>query len=150
MPKLDLTFDAGAPLDASKLMQLVSYINELDAKTLQLTSDVSSLSNKNVALRLISNTRDIGKVNFSGDAIEYPITFPDGKTLITAPSAILITLETTTKNADMVSYIKNPTQNGFSVMINRVAGVAGKTTTAATTVFENVKIHYLALAKLDI
>lgn len=149
MSKLNLTFDQGAPIDAGKLMQLVEYLNEIDANTFKLSSDVGSLASKNVALRMISNTHSVGKVNFSGEAIEVEIPFPDGRTLTTDPSAILVTIETTTKNADMVHYIKNPTARGFTVMLNRVAGISGKTTTASTTVFENVKVHYLALAKLD-
>lgn len=150
MPKLDLTFDAGAPLDASKLMQLVEFLNELDSKALKLTSDVATLGNQNIALRMISNTYSIGKVTLSGTSKSYDVNFPDGKTLITAPSAVLITIETTTANSDIVSYISNPTQSGFKVWLNRVAGVVGKTTTASSATFDNVKVHYLALAKLDI
>jgi|LauGreDrversion4_2_1035121.scaffolds.fasta_scaffold166679_4 hypothetical protein len=149
MSKLNLTFDQGAPIDAGKLMQLVEYLNEIDANTFKLSSDVGSLANQNAAVRMISGTHTVGKVSFSGSAIQQDITFAGNKTLTTDPSAILVTLETTTKDADMVHYIKSPTATGFSVMLNRVAGISGKTTTAATTVFENVKVHYLALAKLD-
>jgi len=150
MTKLNLTFDAGAPLDASKLQQLVTYLNELDSKTLQLTSEVGTLANKNVALRLISGTHEAGTINHSGSAIPVDVTFSNGKTLITEPSAILVTLQTSTANADMTYYLKSATQSGFTVMINRVAGVTKTATTASTAQFQNVKIHYLALAKLDI
>jgi hypothetical protein len=148
MSKLNLTFDQGAPIDAGKLMQLVEYLNEIDANTFKLSSDVGSLASQNAAVRMISGTHTVGKVSFSGSAVQQDISFA-GKTLTTDPSAILVTIETTTKDADMVHYIKSPTATGFSVMLNRVAGISGKTTTAATTVFENVKVHYLALAKLD-
>jgi hypothetical protein len=148
MSKLNLTFDQGAPIDAGKLMQLVEYLNEIDANTFKLSSDVGSLASQNAAVRMISGTHSVGKVSFSGSAVQHDVSFA-GKTLTTDPSAILVTIETTTKDADMVHYIKSPTATGFSVMLNRVAGISGKTTTAATTVFENVKIHYLALAKLD-
>lgn len=147
MSKLNLTFDQGAPIDAGKLMQLVEYINAVQANTFQLSADVGSLASKNSAVRMLSGIHTVGKVQFSGEAIDVEITFD--KTLTTAPSAILVTLETTTKNADMVHYIKSPTATGFRIMLNRVAGISGKTTTANTTVFENVKVHYLALAKLD-
>lgn len=151
MPKLNLTFDAGAPLDASKLQQLVTYLNELDSQTLKLTSEVGNLANKNVALRLISGTHSAGTINHSGSAVPVEVTFSNGKTLITEPSAILVTIETSTTNADMTYYLKSTSQSGFTVMINRVSGVNSKSaSTVSTTQFQNVKIHYLALAKLDI
>lgn len=150
MSKLDLTFDPGAPLDATKLMQLVEYLNDLDVRSLKLTSDVSTLGSQNAALRMISNTYDVGKVTLAGTAKSYDVTFPEGRTLITAPSAILITIETSTANSDIVSYISNTSNNGFKVWLNRVAGVVGKTTTASSATFDNVKVHYLALAKLEI
>lgn len=151
MPKLNLTFDAGAPLDASKLQQLVTYLNELDAQTLKLGTDVATLSNKNVALRIISGTYNAGNITVSGKAHTQPITFENGRSLITDPSAILVTIETSTENADISYYLRSTSSQGFTVMINRIAGVsaAGKTVTTSTT-FQNVKIHYLALAKLDI
>jgi len=151
MPKLNLTFDPGAPLDASKLQQLVTYLNELDSQTFKLTSEVGSLANKNVALRLISGTYTAGTLTLAGSAVPVEVTFENGRTLITEPSAVLTTLETSSATADVTCYLKSTNQRGFTIMVNRIAGATAKgSTTAGTTTIQNVKIHYLALAKLDI
>lgn len=151
MSKLNLTFDSGAPIDATKLMQLVDYVNELDSKTLQIGTTVSGidLANQNSAKRMVSGTHTAGKVTLSGEAVAIDV--PYSSPLTGVPSAVLVTLETTTKNADMSYYLKGGSvgQSSFTLMISRVAGVTSKGTTTSSVTYDNVKIHYLALAKLD-
>lgn len=148
MTKLNLTFDPAAPLDATKLMSLVNAINELEAKTLQLNTDVAGLSNQNASRRMDAGIYPAGNINYSGKAIPFDITF--NGPLITQPAAVTVTLETSTANADIVNYISNVTNTGFRVWINRVAGVSDKAVIASNKTFSDVKIHYVAFAKLEI
>jgi hypothetical protein len=152
MSKLNLTFDPGAPLDATKLMQLVNAISELEANTFQLSTSVDALSNQTVAKRMISGSTAPQRITVGGSAVPIPVSFSPQQ-LSTAPSAILVTLESSSSNVDLSYYIKgnSANQSGFTLMLSRVAGVSSdnKTTTSSAT-YENVKVHYLALAKLDV
>lgn len=146
--KLNLTFDPGAPIDATKLMQLVNYINELEATTLKLTSDVAGISNQNASKRMDSGIKELGNISFSGAAIPFEISF--NGTLITAPSAVVATIECSNTDADIVHYISNVSATGFRLYLNRVAGIKDKSTTVSQAVYSNVKVHYVAFAKLEV
>ncbi len=147
--KLNLTFDPGSPIDATKLMQLVNYINDLEATTLKLTSDVAGLNSQNASKRMDSGIYNCGNITFSGAALSFDVPF--NGSLITAPSAVVVTLECSDNNADLVHYISNISNTGFRVWVNRVAGVnKDKATTVSQTVYSNVKAHYIAFAKLEI
>lgn len=152
MSKLNLTFDPGAPIDATKLMQLVNAITELENTSLTLGSSLSSLQNAaNATKRIIAGTTDKAKYTISGNAIPVEVKF--NGTLSTAPAAVIVTLETSATNADLSYYIKSDSSStsGFTLMLSRVAGVnsSNKVVTTSAT-YDNVRIHYIAIAKLEI
>ena len=144
MPQLDLTFDQGAPLDATKLQQLVTYLNEIDAKSLKLP-DITGAANQALSQRLVADVYTYGTVTYTGSPISIPISFK--APLVSAPASVTATIETTSSDVDLVYYIKDISNLGFTIVLNRVTGTStNKTSTVSSSTYSNVKIHYFAIA----
>ena len=152
MGNLNLTFDPGAPLDATKLMQLVNAVTSLEANTLSLQSTTDSLSNANkvASARISAGVKDVGTVTYNGAAIPIDVTF--NPSISPEVGSVQITLEGPS-NMDLIAYILAGSINtsGCKVMLNRVAGIAAKDNKvfASSSSYAGVKIHYTAIAKVS-
>jgi hypothetical protein len=140
-----LQFNEGEPIDATKLQKLVTFINEVNAKALKLPSgaDIAGDVVASVMTTGVSKLYDIG---FSGKA--QKITVPFDKPLSNDPYSVIVTLESTSEDMDLVHYVQSADRQGFVLMVNRVAGVnvASGAAYTATRTFK-VKVHYFAVAK---
>ena len=144
---LNLTFDEGAPLDATKLQQLVTYLNEVNTNALRVP-DVSGLTNKAIAQRMVAGKASLGNLTIANVPVAYDITFD--YPLTGDPASIQVTLETSTNDADLVYHIASGSSKstGFKLYISRVAGLTTKGAVAAgAKSFGAVAVHYFAIAK---
>lgn len=146
-PAYDLQFDEGAPIDATKLQQLVTYLNEVNSKALKVP-DLNTLANQVVAQTMVAGRTDIINLPFQGQAKEIDITFQIP--LTSNPACIIVTPESSSVDLDLIHYIKDgsATNTGFTLRVNRVAGTneAGKIQAGAEA--RNIRFNYFALAKL--
>ena len=144
---LNLTFDEGAPIDATKLQQLVTYLNEVNTNALRVP-DVSGLTNKAIAQRMVAGRVLLGNLTIANVPVPYDIT--SESPLTADPASIQITLETSTNDADLVYHIASGSikSTGFKIYLSRVAGLTTKGAVAAgNKSFGAVAIHYFAIAK---
>ncbi len=140
MADFNLTFDDNAPIDASKLRQLVSYLNEVNTKALQLP-DTAGLVNSTLSARMTSGTQTVtpGKVSLKNPVFKS-IQFKPS--LTSNPSSVQVTIEKNSDEGDFVYHIKNVDKNGFEIVFN---SVQGQSSTAGTNI-GSVKVHYFAMA----
>ena len=139
MADFNLTFDDNAPIDASKLRQLVSYLNEVNTKALQVP-DTAGLVNATLSAKMTSGTQSVspGNVSLKTPNIKQ-ISF--SPSLTSNPSSVQVTIEKNSNEGDFVYHIKNPDKNGFEIVFNAVQGAS-----AATVSIGTVKVHYFAMA----
>jgi len=140
MADFNLTFDDNAPIDASKLRQLVSYLNEVNTKALQIP-DTAGLVNTALSAKMTSGTQSVtpGTVTLKTPSIKQ-ITF--SPSLTSNPSSVQVTIEKNSSDGDFVYHIKNPDKNGFEIVFN---AVQGQSSTASASI-GTVKVHYFAMA----
>jgi hypothetical protein len=140
MADFNLTFDDNAPIDASKLRQLVSYLNEVNTKALQVP-DTVGLVNSTLSSKMTSGTQSVtpGVVKLNTPSVKQ-ITF--SPSLTSNPSSVHVTIEKNSSDGDFVTHIKNPDKNGFEIVFN---SVQGQSSTAGTNI-GTVKVHYFAMA----
>lgn len=142
---INLTFDPGAPIDSTKLNQLVTYLNQINAETLTLPSQYSNLANTAISQRMASGIVSIGSLNITDKEITKAITFKNP--LTTTPAAIICTVETSYSDADLIGYLKpGYTNTGFTFAFNRVAGTEKASVSTSARTFTGVKLHYFAIA----
>ncbi len=140
-----LQFNEGEPIDATKLQKLVTFINEVNAKALKLPSG-ADIAGDVVASVMTTGVSKSYTIAFSGKAQPLNITFD--KPLSNDPYSVIVTLECSSEDMDLVHYVQSADRQGFKLMVNRVAGVntaggAAYTTSKSFT----VKVHYFAVAK---
>jgi len=140
MADFNLTFDDNAPIDASKLRQLVSYLNEVNTKALQVP-DTAGLVNATLSAKMTSGTQSVtvGTISLKTPSVKQ-ISF--SPSLTSNPSSVQVTIEKNSSDGDFVHHIKNPDKNGFEIVFN---AVQGQSSTAGTNV-GTVKVHYFAMA----
>ena len=144
---INLTFDPGAPLDATKLNQLVTYLNQINAETLTLPSQYSNLANTAIAQRMTAGVGSIGSLNIVDKEITKSVTFKNP--LTSTPAAIICTIETSYADADLIGYLKPGYSNtGFTFAFNRVAGTEKTSVATSLRTFTGVKLHYFAIASV--
>jgi hypothetical protein len=139
MADFNLTFDDNAPIDASKLRQLVSYLNEVNTKALQVP-DTAGLVNTALSAKMTSGTFSVtvGSVTLAKPVFK---SVPFSPTLTSNPSSVQVTIEKSSDEGDFVYHIKNPSKNGFEIVFNAVQGAKATTVSIGT-----VKVHYFAMA----
>ena len=140
-----LQFNEGEPVDATKLQKLVTFINEVNAKALKVP-DAAGVANDVVASVMTTGvSENIPIATTTGEAQEISVKF--NKPLSNTPYSVIVTLECASRDMDLVHYLKSYDRNGFTLMVNRVAGVEkdNKVYTGAKTF--NVKAHYFAVAQ---
>ena len=140
MADFNLTFDDNAPIDASKLRQLVSYLNEVNTKALQVP-DTAGLVNATLSAKMTSGTQ---KVTPGNVALKKPVfkSIQFSPTLTSNPSSVQVTVEKNSDEGDFVYHIKNVDKNGFEIVFN---AVQGQSSTAGTNI-GTVTVHYFAMA----
>jgi hypothetical protein len=140
MADFNLTFDDNAPIDASKLRQLVSYLNEVNTKALQVP-DTAGLVNATLSAKMTSGTQ---KVTPGNVALKKPVfkSIQFSPTLTSNPSSVQVTVEKNSDEGDFVHHIKNVDKNGFEIVFN---AVQGQSSTAGTNI-GTVTVHYFAMA----
>ena len=140
MADFNLTFDDNAPIDASKLRQLVSYLNEVNTKALQVP-DTAGLVNSTLSAKMTSGTQKVTPGNVS---LKKPVfkTISFSPSLTSNPSSVQVTVEKPSDDGDFVYHIKNIDKNGFEIVFN---SVQGQSSTAGTNI-GTVTVHYFAMA----
>jgi hypothetical protein len=140
MADFNLTFDDNAPIDATKLRQLVSYLNEVNTRALQIP-DTQGLVNSTLSAKMTSGTQNVTP----GDvALKKPVfkSVQFSPALTSNPSSVQVTIEKNSDEGDFVYHIKNVDKNGFEIVFN---AVQGQSSTAGTKI-GTVKVHYFAMA----
>lgn len=140
-----LQFNEGEPLDATKLQKLVEFINEVNAKALKVPSGSDIAGDVVAAVMTTGVSENIPIAASTGTAQEVSVKF--NKPLSNTPYSVIVTLECPSNDMDLVHYVKSYDRNGFTLMVNRIAGVDkdNKVYTASRTF--NVKAHYFAIAQ---
>jgi len=140
MADFNLTFDDNAPIDASKLRQLVSYLNEVNTKALQVP-DTEGLVNSTLSAKMTSGTQKVtpGTVSLKKPVFKSIAFKPS---LTSNPSSVQVTVEKNSDDGDFVYHIKNVDKNGFEIVFN---AVQGQSSTAGTNI-GTVTVHYFAMA----
>lgn len=140
MADFNLTFDDNAPIDASKLRQLVSYLNEVKSKAMQIP-DTAGLVNSAISAKMTAGTQSVtvGSISLKTPSVKQIIFSPS---LTSNPSSVQITIEKNSSDGDFVYHIKNPDKNGCEIVFN---AVQGQSSTSGTNV-GTVKVHYFAMA----
>jgi hypothetical protein len=136
----NLTFDDNAPIDANQLRGLVSYLNEVNTKALQIP-DTQGLINSTISAKMTAGKQvcNIGTLALK-QTKQVSIVF--SPPLSSDPSTVQITIESAGKDGDFTYYIQNPNKNGCQVMFNPVQS---QSSTAASVV-GTVTVHYFAMA----
>ena len=140
MADFNLTFDDNAPIDATKLRQLVSYLNEVNTRALQIP-DTQGLVNSTLSAKMTSGTESVTP----GDvALKKPVfkSVKFAPELTSNPSSVQVTIEKNSDEGDFVYHIKNVDKSGFEIVFN---AVQGQSSTAGTKI-GTVKVHYFAMA----
>jgi hypothetical protein len=140
MADFNLTFDDNAPIDATKLRQLVSYLNEVNTKALQIP-DTQGLVNSTLSAKMTSGTF---KVTPGQVYLKKPVfkSVPFKPSLSSNPSSVQVTVEKNSDEGDFVYHIKNVDKDGFEIVFN---AVQGQSSTAGTNI-GTVTVHYFAMA----
>jgi hypothetical protein len=140
MADFNLTFDDNAPIDATKLRQLVSYLNEVNTKALQVP-DTAGLVNSTLSAKMTSGTQSVTPGSVS---LKKPVfkSIQFSPSLTSNPSSVQVTIEKGSDDGDFVYHIKNVDKNGFEIVFN---SVQGQSSTAGTNI-GTVKVHYFAMA----
>jgi hypothetical protein len=136
----NLTFDDNAPIDANQLRGLVSYLNEVNTKALQVP-DTQGLINTTIASKMTA-----GKQVFNVGTLTLKQTKQVGivfsPPLTSDPSTVQITIESAGKDGDFTYYIQSPNKNGCQVIFNPVQSQSS----TAAAVIGTVTVHYFAMA----
>lgn len=136
----NLTFDDNAPIDANQLRGLVSYLNEVNTKALQIP-DTQGLINSTISAKMTAGKQvcNVGTLALK-QTKQVSIVF--SPPLSSDPSTVQITIESAGKDGDFTYYIQNPNKNGCQVIFNPVQS---QSSTAASVV-GTVTVHYFAMA----
>jgi hypothetical protein len=136
----NLTFDDNAPIDATQLRGLVSYLNEVNTKALQIP-DTQGLINTTIASKMTAGKQvcNVGTLALK-QTKQVSIVF--SPPLSSDPSTVQITIESAGKDGDFTYYIQSPNKNGCQVIFNPVQS---QSSTAASVV-GTVTVHYFAMA----
>jgi hypothetical protein len=136
----NLTFDDNAPIDANQLRGLVSYLNEVNTKALQIP-DTQGLINTTIAAKMTAGKQVayVGNLQLKQTKQVSIIFSPP---LSSDPSTVQITIESAGKDGDFTYYIQSPNKNGCQVMFNPVQSQSS----TAAAVIGTVTVHYFAMA----
>ena len=136
----NLTFDDNAPIDANQLRGLVSYLNEVNTKALQIP-DTQGLINTTIASKMTAGKQvcNVGTLQLK-QTKQVPIVF--SPPLSSDPSTVQITIESAGKDGDFTYYIQSPNKNGCQVIFNPVQSQSS----TAASVIGTVTVHYFAMA----
>jgi hypothetical protein len=142
-PNFSGTFQEGAPISASQLQSLVTYVNQLNASTISLPTQFGSLAATAISQKMTSGTHNVGTIDLSKTYKEIAVTFDPP--LTADPSSVQITLETTSTDSEIIHFIKGGTAKagGVTVVLTRSIGALGKAISSPAS----VKLHYFAMAK---
>jgi len=136
----NLTFDDNAPIDATQLRALVSYLNEVNTRALQVP-DTAGLINATLSAKMTA-----GKQVFNIGTLQLKQTKQVGvvfnPSLTSDPSSVQITIESAGKDGDFTYYIQNPNKNGCQIIFNPVQSQSS----TAASVIGNITVHYFAMA----
>jgi|LauGreDrversion2_6_1035139.scaffolds.fasta_scaffold176608_1 hypothetical protein len=140
MADFNLTFDDNAPIDASKLRQLVAYLNEVNTKALQIP-DTVGLVNTTLSSKMTSGKKSVtpGAISLKNPVYKQILFVPP---LTSNPSSVQVTVEKNSLEGDFVYHIRNPDKSGFEIVFNAVQGQSSTTGTNVGT----VTVHYFAMA----
>jgi hypothetical protein len=136
----NLTFDDNAPIDANQLRGLVSYLNEVNTKALQIP-DTQGLINTTIASKMTAGKQvcNVGTLALK-QTKQVSIVF--SPPLSSDPSTVQITIESAGKDGDFTYYIQSPNKNGCQVIFNPVQSQSS----TAASVIGTVTVHYFAMA----
>jgi hypothetical protein len=136
----NLTFDDNAPIDANQLRGLVSYLNEVNTKALQIP-DTQGLINTTIASKMTAGKQvcNVGTLALK-QTKQVSIVF--SPPLSSDPSTVQITIESAGKDGDFTYYIQSPNKNGCQVIFNPVQSQSS----TASSVVGTVTVHYFAMA----
>jgi hypothetical protein len=136
----NLTFDDNAPIDANQLRGLVSYLNEVNTKALQVP-DTQGLINSTISAKMTAGKQVcyVGTLGLK-QTKQAPIVF--NPPLTSDPSTVQITIESAGKDGDFTYYIQSPNKNGCQVIFNPVQSQSS----TAASVIGTVTVHYFAMA----
>ena len=136
----NLTFDDNAPIDANQLRGLVSYLNEVNTKALQIP-DTQGLINTTIASKMTAG-KQVCNVGTLGLKQTKPFSIVFSPPLSSDPSTVQITIESAGKDGDFTYYIQSPNKNGCQVIFNPVQSQSS----TAASVIGTVTVHYFAMA----
>jgi hypothetical protein len=137
----NLTFDDNAPIDANQLRGLVSYLNEVNTKALQIP-DTQGLINSTLTAKMTAGTQKCGVGNLGLNAKQKQFDIVFKPSLSSDPSTVQITVESAGKDGDFTYYIQSPTKSGCKIFFNAVQGQSN----TAAAVIGDVIVHYFAMA----
>ena len=135
-----LTFDDNAPIDANQLRSLVTYLNEVNTKALQVP-DTVGLVNTTLAAKMTAGKQvcNVGTLSLKSQK-DFSIVF--NPSLTSDPSTVQITVESSGKDGDFTYYIQSPNKNGCKIFFNPVQSASS----TAASVIGTVTVHYFAMA----
>lgn len=135
-----LTFDDNAPIDANQLRSLVTFLNEVNTRALQVP-DTVGLVNTTLAAKMTAGKQScyVGTLQLKSQK-DFSIVF--NPSLTSDPSTVQITVESSGKDGDFTYYIQSPNKNGCKIFFNPVQGQSS----TAASVIGTVIVHYFAMA----
>lgn len=142
----NLTFGEGEPIDAGKLNDLVKFLNEVNAKAVKVPSG-SDIAGDVVATVMTMGVTPSVKTTFNNaDAVPFRVDFKPP--LSNTPFGVMITLQSSNRDVNLVHYIKDYDRTGANIYVNRIAGFETVGGTADTRSKEwEISAHYFAIAK---
>jgi len=139
----NITFQEGAPISASQLQDLVTYVNEINSNAAQFAGTFGTLADKAISRKMVAGTWPVGTVDVSkaGHPVRINFTPP----LTAEPATVQITLETASTDSELIHFIQSGTASatGVTVWITRAANGVGSAVVKPTS----VTLHYFAVAK---
>lgn len=142
--EFNLTFNEGDPVDAKKLQKLLEFINTVNATAMKLPTVSDIADNVVSSVMTMGKTEEYITLEFSGKEVQKRIDFQ--RALTSPPYSVIVTLESPSTDLDIVHYIKNTDQNGFTIAFNRVAGTNEIGVIQGTAQTRSVRVHYFAIA----
>jgi hypothetical protein len=139
----DIVFQDGGPISSTQLQDLVTKLNQIDAKATSFPDQFGALANKAIAQKMVAGIYNVGAANLSTTYKEIAITFEPP--LTSEPASVQITVETTSTDSEIISFIKGGTAKagGCTVILTRAKSSLGKDISSPAS----VKLHYFAVAK---
>lgn len=140
-----LTFNPGDPIDATKLEQLLKFINEVNSKAIKIPSG-TDIAGDVVNAIMTMGSHSLRDINNEGGRAK-PYTVPFARRLAEVPMGVIVTLESASDMLDLTYSIKDITRDGFVIMLNPIVGLTKDYTTYLKEQrWTEIKVHYFAIA----